>query len=329
MSRQRAISDAGKIPHSLSLKVLRLSRPQISYQSPLPEQDAEDDYKIRSQAALSYPSSHLDDRFILSPLLTLPPSFGTTHVGETFSCTLCANNELSNTDDVPTINGVRITASMQTPSQPDGIPLDLQGASDDFAESSTLESHQTLQRLVRFELREEGNHVLAVTLSYTETQQMEEGQAAIGGRARTFRKLYQFAAQQLLSVRTKSQTMPSNEGSATRYALEAQLENLSEEAVVLESVDMIPKLGISCKTMNAWQLPQTGDSMVAEKPLLSRGHILQSAFLLHELPGAEESLEYTRDGRAVLGQISLQWRSAMGDVGSLSTGWLSCKRSSN
>jgi hypothetical protein len=151
-------------------------------------------------------------------------------VGETFSCTLCANNELDPADNTKAISGVRIQGDMQTPSNPTGSPLDLSGLQEE-AENACPGPAESLQCILRFELKEEGNHVLAVTVTYTETA-LGEGRAA-SGRVRTFRKLYQFVAQQLLSVRTKAGEMgPKNRSS--RYLLEAQLENMGEAAVCLE-----------------------------------------------------------------------------------------------
>lgn len=68
---------------------------------------------------------------------------------------------------------------------------------------------------------------------------------ASSGRVRTFRKLYQFVAQPCLSVRTKASELPSVEvenkslgpygrTKLLRYALEAQLENVGDSAVVLK-----------------------------------------------------------------------------------------------
>jgi hypothetical protein len=94
---------------------------------------------------------------------------------------------------------------------------------------------ESLQRILRFELKEEGNHVLAVTVTYTETA-LGEGKAA-SGRVRTFRKLYQFVAQQLLSVRTKAGEL-TQQGGLSKYLLEAQLENMGEAAVCLEVCDL-------------------------------------------------------------------------------------------
>lgn len=164
-------------------------------------------------------------------MLNLPEAFGSAYVGETFSCTLCANNELHPSDTTKSISGMRIQGDMQTPSNPTGSPLDLAGADDDTEGAVSPAPGESLQRILKFELKEEGNHVLAVTVTYTETA-LGAGKAS-GGRVRTFRKLYQFVAQQLLSVRTKAGEL-SQKDSMSRYLLEAQLENMGEAAVCLE-----------------------------------------------------------------------------------------------
>jgi hypothetical protein len=168
----------------------------------------------------------------LSPVLNLPEAFGSAYVGETFSCTLCANNELDPADTTRTINGVKIQGDMQTPSTPAGSPLELAGPEGEDEPQASPGPRQSLQKILRFELKEEGNHVLAVTVTYTETALAGEGKAA-SGRVRTFRKLYQFVAQQLLSVRTKAGGLKEEAG-MSRYLLEAQLENKGEAAVSLE-----------------------------------------------------------------------------------------------
>lgn len=164
-------------------------------------------------------------------MLNLPEAFGSAYVGETFSCTLCANNELEPSDTTKAITGVRIQGEMQTPSNPAGSPLDLTGSQEDAEGNGSPGPGESLQRILRFELKEEGNHVLAVTVTYTETA-LGEGKAA-SGRVRTFRKLYQFVAQQLLSVRTKAGEVGRKNGSS-KYILEAQLENMGEAAVCIE-----------------------------------------------------------------------------------------------
>jgi hypothetical protein len=170
-------------------------------------------------------------------VLNLPEAFGSAYVGETFSCTLCANNELDAADTTRAVSGVRIQGDMQTPSNPAGSPLDLTRSLEDGEDAVSPGPGESLQRILRFELKEDGNHVLAVTVTYTETA-LGEGKAA-SGRVRTFRKLYQFVAQQLLSVRTKAGELTQPNG-PPKYLLEAQLENMGEAAVCLEVRDLFP-----------------------------------------------------------------------------------------
>jgi hypothetical protein len=184
----------------------------------------------------------MHDQFIVSPVLNLPEAFGSAYVGETFSCTLCGNNELEASDHARAISGVRIVAEMQTPSIPGGVPLELSSAEEGDDGEVSPGPGESLQKILRFELKEEGPHVLAATVTYTETALAGEGNAA-SGRVRTFRKLYQFIAQQLLSVRTKTGDLPAR-GRLAKYALEAQLENMGESAVSLE-VGLLPSLILS------------------------------------------------------------------------------------
>ncbi|KAI9785750.1 MAG: hypothetical protein M1839_008767 [Geoglossum umbratile] len=341
--RAQSSSEGHKEPHSVSLKVLRLSRPSLAYQYPLPRGGPSDAQKVPVEAALSYPSSDPDDQFILSPLLTLPPAFGAAYVGENFSCTLCANNELdSRPDGGNIVTSVQISAEIVTPSLT--VPLDLAiaaGADAGHTELGlSLEPGRSMQRIVRHDLKEEGNHVLAVTVTYTEPYgpEQQEGPRASGARVRTFRKLYQFIAQQCLAVRTKSGDLPplaaTDEKGTTkarlmRYVLEAQLENMGEVPICLETVFLSPKPPFKSTSLN-WDMP----SPVCKErnsPILNARDVTQVAFLLEQQvddPEGEEDLrkDLARDGRAILGQLSIEWRGAMGDRGSLSTGWLTSRK---
>ncbi|PYH41845.1 trafficking protein particle complex subunit 13 [Aspergillus saccharolyticus JOP 1030-1] len=334
MARPRAHSgaDAPKEPHAVSLKVLRLSRPSLSYQYPLPAANS----KISSKASLSYPAVNPNDQFILTPNLTLPPAFGSAYVGETFACTLSANNELSEDETSRVVTSVRIVAEMQTPSQV--ASLDLEPA-EDTASIDGLQKGQSLQKIVRFDLKEEGNHILAVSVSYTETLIGSDAQAA-SGRVRTFRKLYQFVAQPCLSVRTKASELaplevenkslgPYGKTRLLRFALEAQLENVGDGPVVLKQTQLNPKPPFKSMSLN-WDLgrPDLPDS---QPPTLHPRDVLQVAFLVEQEEGQQDGLETLqkdtrRDGRAVLGQLSIEWRGAMGDKGFLTTGNLLTRR---
>ena len=99
-------------------------------------------------------------------MLNLPEAFGSAYVGETFSCTLCANNELLPKDTTRSISSIKIQGDMQTPSNPTGSALELTGADELEGQSGNkIGPGESLQKILRFELKEEGNHVLAVTVT--------------------------------------------------------------------------------------------------------------------------------------------------------------------
>ena len=159
---------------------------------------------------------------------------------------------------------MRIVAEMTTPSSVAALELD---PPTDTASTDGLKIGESLQKIVRFDLKEEGNHVLAVSVSYTETKIGSDSQAA-SGRVRTFRKLYQFVAQPCLSVRTKASELPPLEvdnkslgpyGKTRflRYALEAQLENVGEGAVVVK-VRIVPGPNQTGRNANrGWKANET------------------------------------------------------------------------
>ncbi|EAW10117.1 trafficking protein particle complex subunit 13 [Aspergillus clavatus NRRL 1] len=335
MARPRGYSGAesSKEPHAVSLKA-RLSRPSLSNQYPLPVANT----KISSKASLSYPSDGADGQFILSPNLTLPPAFGSAYVGETFACTLSANNELTEDEASRVVTSVRIVAEMQTPSQV--ASLELEPATDP-AQTEGLQKGESLQKIVRFDLKEEGNHILAVSISYTETLIGSDAQAA-SGRVRTFRKLYQFVAQPCLSVRTKSSELaplevenkslgPYGKTRLLRFALEAQLENVGDGAVVVKQTKLNPRPPFQAASLN-WDLDRPDEvASPLPPPTLNPRDVLQVAFLVEQEEGQQEGLDalqkdLRRDGRAVLGQLSIEWRGAMGDKGFLTTGNLLTRR---
>ncbi|EZF77549.1 hypothetical protein H105_01288 [Trichophyton soudanense CBS 452.61] len=341
MSRPRAVSgaDAHKEPHSISLKVLRLSRPSLSLQHPIPVSDAQ----FSRITSLSYPSATSDSQFILSPNLTLPPSFGSAYVGETFACSLSANNEaLGGNSRV--VTSVRIQADMQTPSQT--IPLELLPADEEPKKSTGTSTTASVQKIIHFDLKEEGNHVLAVSVNYTETTMAANKDApggfqASGGRARTFRKLYQFVAQPCLSVRTKATELapreiedrsagPFGKTRLLRFALEAQLENVGDGMIVLGVPTLNSKPPFKSTSLN-WDFYEKDGDQKKIAPTLAPRDVVQIAFLVEQEEGEQEGLEATqkdisRDGRTALGQLSIQWQSAMGEKGYLTTGNLMTKR---
>jgi hypothetical protein len=207
------------------------------------------------------------------------------------------------------IRDVRIKAEMKTPGV--GAPvtaLDLGPGSDKGVD---LAPGETVQKIVDFDLKEEGNHVLAVTVSYYEATD-------VSGRTRTFRKLYQFICKASLIVRTKPGPLSVGMRGQRRWVLEAQLENCGEDAMRLEKVVMDLEPGLVYSDCN-WEASGT------QRPLLHPGEAEQVCFVVEEAvregrkvdEGAREE-----DGRIVFGVLGIGWRGEMGNRGFLSTGKL-------
>ena len=228
------------------------------------------------------------------------------------------------------VTSVKINAEMQTPTST--FQLELLPEVDDTSDSR-LEQGASLQKIVRFNLKDEGNHVLAVNISYSETTMSEDKNSASRGRVRSFRKLYQFITQPCLNVRTKVTDFPplirNRKGldnvKLDRYGLEAQLENLADGIVTLTKVTLNAKAPFKSTSLNwdrVWQ-----NRMPLECPKLSPLDVTQVAFLIEQQPdGQSPQKEVTKDGRIVLGNLDIYWTTAMGDPGFLSTGWLMTRR---
>jgi hypothetical protein len=183
-----------------------------------------------------------------------------------------------------------------------------------------LATGKSLLKVVNFDLKEEGSHVLAVTVTYSETGQTS-------GRIRTFRKLYQFVSKGCMVVRTKTGVLPDivsgngeKEKRRKRWALEAQLENCGEETITLDTVVLETKgKGIRSTGLN-WEILREEEGVGdVERPVLNPGDVEQVCFLVEQVG---EELEVSGDGRVVFGVLSIRWRGAMGNKGFLSTGSL-------
>lgn len=208
---------------------------------------------------------------------------------------------------------------MKIPSS--GVPIALSLGPDPASnvekeKGADLEPEASLQKVVNFDLKEEGSHVLSVTVTYTET-------TPTAGRVRTFRKLYQFVCKSCMVVRTKTGALPQSIISAEKpqgrkWALEAQLENCGEDSITLEMVVLETVEGIKSRGIN-WDV--LGE---AERPVLMPGDVQQVCFAVEEVL-AEGSGAQPIDGRVVFGILSLGWRGPMGNRGFLSTGSLGAK----
>ena len=226
---------------------------------------------------------------------------------------------------------------MQTPSQ--SVPLELSSPLKPEEEKASTPGH-SIQKIVHFDLKEEGNHVLAVNVTYTENSiTLGAGSAASSGRSRTFRKLYQFIAQPCLSVRTKATELPSHEVDdrslgpygklkLLRFSLEAQIENVADTAIMLGRTSLDVHAPFKSTSLN-WDMSVGSEPQ--DRPMLSPRDVLQIAYLVEQQQDITDGLDslksnMKRDGRTTLGQLSIEWRGPMGERGFLTTGSLLTRR---
>ena len=232
---------------------------------------------------------------------------------------MCANNELEEETERQ-VSNVKLVAEMQSPSG--NIALELFPNEESIG---LLKSRSSIQRNLRFDLREEGSHTLAVNISYSETT-ISRDQAASSGRVRSFRKLYQFPARPCLNVRTKVSSFSTEDaGSTHSLALEAQIDNLAEKSIVLKSVAFNPKPAFKATSLN-WDAYPLEEGHFTNCPTMVPRDVHQVAFLIQEVEGTAVKKEILRDGRTLLGQLGLRWWSEMGEEGFLTTGMLTSKR---
>lgn len=121
-------------------------------------------------------------------------------------------------------------------------------------------------------------------------------------------------------------TSPISTNPMLRFALEAQLENVGDGAMVLEAAKLLPKSPFKATSLN-WD----SEFAPSDNPKLAPRDVMQVAFLIEQdlsSDSASDELNASlkRDGRAMLGQLAIEWRSSMGDRGFLSTGNLMSRR---
>ena len=215
-----------------------------------------------------------------------------------------------------------------------------------------LQPGASLQKVIHFDLKEEGNHVLAVTVAYTENviSSGDGKETVMSARVRNFRKLYQFVCKGCMVVRTKTGALPSGSDRAREgegdeekgrgWVLEAQLENTGEETIVLDMVVLEARKGFRGRGVN-WDVPNNAmgnrrkEDM--ERPVLMPGDVEQVYFVVEEVDDDEEEKREEEegggygegekgkeivDGRLIFGILSIGWRGPMGNRGFLSTGSL-------
>ncbi|KAJ1023038.1 hypothetical protein NDA13_005086 [Ustilago tritici] len=357
-------------PHLLSLKVMRASAPSLAvsekpyYDSHLPSSSpliAAVGKGISESLSSDPLSNHYPDapssNFPISNLLTLPSSFGTLYLGETFRTYLCVRNE-SPTSPVrePSLRAEMQVGSSETEGRWHQLAHLILPSPTSTTESGEpvweLPPSAPLETSLGYDIKDLGPHVLVCTVGY-------KALSAEGGWVeRSFRKFYKFSVDRSpISVRTKvhqprnaASLYHADEGVRKRVELEVQVQNASANGMglVFEGLSLRPADGWRWDSVDRPSLTPNstkGESVEEARDMwlkpnnggneaLADGDIRQYLFTLHPKPGVKlgggVDLGKSVEGHLIrgdaLGNLDIGWRMSLGEPGRLQTSQLVRRR---
>ncbi|KAJ3865945.1 DUF974-domain-containing protein [Lentinula novae-zelandiae] len=318
----------GPATHLLSLKVMRVSRPTLAsawqpFYSSSPSFSAHSTSSILSLQGTNplpgYPKT-LRDLTQASELLTLPSSFGSIQLGETFSSCLSVNNEATTE-----IDSVALKVEMQTATSK-LILADIGGT------DTSLSPGDTLENVVHHEIKELGQHVLACTVSYRFNPQSSRtaptSEETSDSNILTFRKFYKFVVTNPLSVKTKvhaprspSALMVPSE--RDKVFLEVHIQNLTLESIWFERMHFEAAEGWDARDANLVNVNGEQQSLyMGSTALMQPQDMRQYIYILSPKSIHLEPVVYSPGAVIPLGRLDISWRSSYGEPGRLLTSML-------
>ncbi|KAJ3373553.1 hypothetical protein GGF31_000394 [Allomyces arbusculus] len=227
--------------HTVSVKLLRLSRPQVatgSLQAALPAPPPPSDGPVaddplwstsrRGTSANAPSSRHVRSSSVASStasaatpptpslpsFITLPSTFGNIHLGEPLNFALVVNNDAP--DQAAHLTSVKV--ELQTSSTRSNL-LDA-----NVADRAVLDVNQSTEFRAKHDIKELGMHILVVQVLYS-----------VDGVQKYLRKFYKFQVLNPFQVKTKATPLPHG-----RVLLELSVQNLMASAVVLTKLALAP-----------------------------------------------------------------------------------------
>ncbi|GAC93255.1 hypothetical protein PHSY_000819 [Pseudozyma hubeiensis SY62] len=308
----------------------------------------------RLASSSTTPAAH----FPISNLLTLPNSFGTLFLGETFRTYLCVRNESSTAVREPSLRvEMQVGASeeagrwhqlahviLPTPTRYSPNP---EGEDDQGTPRWELDPGSALETSLGYDIKDLGPHVLVCTVGYKSPHTQPDGQ--VTWVERNFRKFYKFSVDRSpISVRTKvhqpryASSLHHPEGKVRdRVELEVQVQNVgaSEAGLVLNGLTLKPAPGWEWESVDR---PEGDEGMWIQSgsnEILADGDVRQYLFRLmpeKEVVLTEEVLKggidlgMSAEGLVMrgdpLGHLDISWRMALGEPGRLQTSQLVRRR---
>ncbi|KAF9070393.1 hypothetical protein BDP27DRAFT_1323979 [Rhodocollybia butyracea] len=320
-------SSDGPATHLLSLKVMRVSRPALAsawqpFYSSSPSFSAHSTQSILSLQGNTPLPGHpktLRDLTQASELLTLPSSFGSIQLGETFSSCLSVNNEATTE-----IGMVSLKVEMQTVSSK-LVLADIGG------QDTKLSPGDTLENVVHHEIKELGQHVLACTVSYhfpPSSRGIPASEETSDPNLLTFRKFYKFVVTNPLSVKTKVHAPKSPSAlmvpaERDKVFLEVHIQNLTPEPIWFEQMRFEAVEGWDARDANVIDVEGEQQSLyTGSTALMQPQDMRQYIYILSPKSTSLEPVVHVPGTIVPLGRIDISWRSSYGEPGRLLTSML-------
>ncbi|KAK6630139.1 hypothetical protein RUM44_005690 [Polyplax serrata] len=274
-----------KIEHTLTLKVMRLTKPTLS--SPIiitnEIKDLPEDI-LNNELRKDITSVHESETLAVGQFLLTPQSFGNIYLGESFLGYIFVHNDSSHV-----AKNVQVKADLQTSAR--RISLSEHNMTE-------LSPQSAIDQVINHEVKEIGTHILVCEVSYLSNT----------GDPLSFRKFFRFEVTKPLDLKTKFYNAESDE-----VFLEAQVQNKTAGAIHLEKVSFETSHLFRVSSLNSKSVVKPGDG------LLQPEECRQYLYCLSPVYGRGHTniLEATNIGR-----LDISWRYNLGEKGRLQTSQL-------
>lgn len=280
--------------HLLALKVMRLTRPTLVGPQIISCEPRDLPQLSLKQVLESEGTAIAGSEFLAAgQFMLLPQSFGNIYLGETFSSYICVHNCTSHS-----VEGVTVKADLQSNNTRINLPMH-----ENKAKPTTLGPDETLDDVIRYEVKEIGTHILVCEVNYTTP----------AGLPQYFRKFFKFQVLKPLDVKTKFYNAEMDE-----IYLEAQIQNITTGPFCLEKVELDSSDQYTVTSLNT--LPN-GESVFTSKNMLQPNNSCQFLYCIKPKPEIAKDIKALRIANTV-GKLDIVWRSNLGEKGRLQTSQL-------
>jgi len=284
-----------KETHLLSLKVMRLTKPTMVR-----------DGAVAYEDGLIFPGG-VDSgasKVAVSDVVTLPQSFGSIFLGETFTSYVIAHNESREK-----VTNIVVKAELQMKSADKARSMVLLSTADKPA-TAELAPEASVDDIVSHEVKQLGVHILVCSVWYN-TKEDER---------KFFRKFFRFEVEKPLDIKTKVYN-DENE-----IYLEAQVQNIMSTPMFLNRVQLQAAAAYTSTDLNQIEPPSGGaekspTASLGERQYLNSKDTRQYLFKLSPKDENDPSLRTN----TALGKLDVMWRTNFGEQGRLQTSQLSRK----